>query len=222
MMMMHISDSSFSTIVLEITAASTPLELQSQLFDTLNVAPSEIRLSHRSRTLQLSQSSSSLEELNLSPYSTIDLSFRLRGGGPKKRCAHVFVKATSGSGSSTPSGSGVATPASTAAAPSVASSAAAAVAPVAAIKEKKQGEVKEGENKAEGAEIQASGPVSAIPAVAEPVLERCSNAALVSFLTRPLLLVVPPKLDFTSISTNIYLCLLASVFVSAENGRRMP
>lgn len=158
--------------------ASTPLELQSQLFDTLNVAPSEIRLSHRSRTLQLSQSSSSLEELNLSPYSTIDLSFRLRGGGPKKRCAHVFVKATSGSGSSTPSGSGVATPASTAAAPSVASSAAAAVAPVAAIKEKKQGEVKEGENKAEGAEIQASGPVSAIPAVAEPVLERCSNAAL--------------------------------------------
>lgn len=148
------------------------------MYDALNLShssSSEVRLSHRSRTLlpASSPSTSSFEDLSISPYSTIDVSFRLRGGGPKKRCAHVFVKASTSSAST----SGAATP--IAAATATSATADSAVTPSV------EGEkviAKEGEEmKAQEKEVEASGPVSAVPAISEPVLERCTSAALVSF-----------------------------------------
>lgn len=161
---------------MQIIAASTPLELQSQVYDALNLSQSsssEVRLSHRSRTLfpASSMSTSSFEDLSISPYSTIDVSFRLRGGGPKKRCAHVFVKASTSSAST----SGAATPIAAA----TATSATADSTGTSDEGEKviaKDGEEVKGQEK----EVEASGPVSAVPAISEPVLERCTSAALVS------------------------------------------
>lgn len=149
------------------------------MFDALNLShssSSEVRLSHRSRTLlhasSTSAASSSFEDLSISPYSTIDVSFRLRGGGPKKRCAHVFVKASTPSAST----SGAATPNAAATATSATDDS--TVTPA----EEEKVIAKEGERlKEQEKEVEASGPVSAVPALSEPVLERCTSAALVSF-----------------------------------------
>jgi len=156
--------------------ASTPLELQSQVYDALNLShsssSSEIRLSHRSRTLlsASSTSTSSFEDLSISPYSTIDVSFRLRGGGPKKRCAHVFVKASTSSAST----SGAATPIAAATATSATADSTGTPSVEGEKVSAKEGEEGKGQEK----EVEASGPVSAVPAISEPVLERCTSAAL--------------------------------------------
>jgi hypothetical protein len=159
-----------------LTAASSPLELQSQVLDTLNVSSHEARLSHRSRAINAS--SSSFEDLAIQPYSTIDLSFRLRGGGPKKRCAHVSVK--TGSASNTPSTSGVATPSSS-------------TAP--ASEEKKEDD----KDTAIVQDQEAKVETAVIPSATEPVLERCSNAALVS--SRPSLLFSHLPSNHTDLAT---------------------
>jgi hypothetical protein len=86
----------------------------------------------------------------------------------------VSVKvAGSGSSTPTPSSSGVATPST---------SAPSAAIPQAQATSEAEGDKTsiEGTDDKKKDEVEASGPMSVIPPVQEPILERCNNAALVS------------------------------------------
>ena len=144
------------------TATSSPADLSDQISSRFNLDPSSTRLSYGSRTISPS-SSASFDDLAIPNHATIDLSLRLLGGGPKKRCAYVFAAKPAAS-SSAPVASTSATPAEAGASESVASTSAEGL---------EAEQKKEEETAAAATEVQ------------EPVMERCGSAALVSQLHRP-------------------------------------
>lgn len=142
-----------------LTATSSPADLSNQISSRFKLDPSSTRLSYGSRTIS-SSSSASFDDLAIPNHATIDLSLRLLGGGPKKRCAYVFAAKPAASASA-PVASTSATPAEAGASESVASTSI---------------EAQEGEQKKE--EV----PAAVVSEVQEPVMERCGSAALVSWL----------------------------------------
>jgi hypothetical protein len=139
-----------SVLFYVLAAASSHEDLVSQV--ALGLDLEGARLSYGSRTITQDSFDT------LPAYATIDVSMRLRGGGPKKRCAHVYVKT-----GTTPSTSGVSTPKPAAA---VTASTATPAAETATEEEKKM------DDKPVDTEQQAQQPP-------QPTVERCSSAALV-------------------------------------------
>ncbi|CAD6576629.1 MAG: hypothetical protein CYPHOPRED_006063 [Cyphobasidiales sp. Tagirdzhanova-0007] len=147
--------------------ATSPSDLLSQL--DLSPFSSHQHLSYRSRTLAISSTSAhlSFDDLRIPPYATLDLSISLPGGGPKKRCAHVFVKsgnATVSSGSNAPQPTATQEEASMK--KNEGKSAAAAI---------------EGTSNVDKTEASIAPPATlALPSAAatEPSVERCVSAAL--------------------------------------------
>ena len=139
--------------------ATSPSDLVDQVHDRLDLSASTSRLSYRSRPIS---PTSSFTDARIPNYATLDLSLRLPGGGPKKRCAYSFVK---------PGTVISATKAPTTLKEAVVTPAPAPVASTSAVVEGSSDETKEGEASVE------------VPPVAqEPVMERCTSAALVRFL----------------------------------------
>ena len=131
-----------------IAATSSHADLVNQVSSVLDLEGA--RLSYSSRTLTQDTFNT------LPPSATVDVSMRLRGGGPKKRCAHVYVKT-----GTTPSTSGVNTPKPAVAAATSTATPAAETTATTAVEEKKE----------EDDTAQQQPP--------QPVVERCSSAALV-------------------------------------------
>lgn len=138
------------------TAALSHADLVSQVTSVLDLDSQGARLSYGSRTV-------TADTFNTLPaYATVDVSMRLRGGGPKKRCAHVFVKT-----GTTPSTSGINTPKP--AATTSTATATPAEGAVPATEEKKE---EQQDKPADAEQSQSQQPP-------QPVVERCSSAALV-------------------------------------------
>jgi len=168
-MQIFVKDLSGSTLSFNV---QDPASLFDQVTSATGIPASAARLSYKSKTLSFSSSStaSTFQDLGVQQHATFDLSLRLRGGGPKKRCAYVFVKT-----GTTPSTSGTATPSAAAAA------AAAAPTPESSEEAKKTAaEGLAGDTTMADASASAEGSqADKAPAAAlEPAMDRCNSAAL--------------------------------------------
>ncbi|KAL7004807.1 hypothetical protein EMMF5_005634 [Cystobasidiomycetes sp. EMM_F5] len=145
--------------------------LSSAIIARSGLSSDSLRISHRSRQLSTS-SNSPLQELGVYNNATIDVSSRLRGGAPKKRCAFVFAKQQASSSASTTV---------------VATSSDASTSATAPTPQQLEGSTSTsaescGNASSTAAESSASTASSATvlpsPATLEAILERCSSAAL--------------------------------------------
>lgn len=137
---------------------SSLADLAGQISSRFDLDPSSTRLSYGSRAVP---SSGSFADLAIPNYATLDLSLRLVGGGPKKRCAYVFAAKPAGS---TPIASTSATPA-----PAEVSASEQTASTSTAV---------EGQEAEKNEEEAAAAPIAAEVQVQEPVVERCGSAAL--------------------------------------------
>lgn len=132
----------------------------------------QARISHRSRDISsLLDHSVSLQEAGLHNDASLDISARLRGGAPKKRCAYMALKQQPNATASTSAAAIVATPSSdpAVAAPDTANAESAPVDGEAGLSQPTP--------TASTDAATAAAPISA-SAPTEPVYERCSSAAL--------------------------------------------
>jgi len=139
----------------------------SHALGSLGYSSDDTSLSYRSRPVSLAHSE---KAVSLPPYATLDVQASLRGGAPKKRCAHTFRKS-------------VTAPPSNAASTSLAvntGSASSGVqqADATAPQEQLATTIDSSSNATTAIEAEPIPLVSATMTSSEPAFERCSSAAL--------------------------------------------